>query len=53
MSEGQSVFTCEFCNDGLAVEEILFEGNTEWWCSDCADRHSIDIGAVIVPERKK
>ena len=38
-NDGSDVFTCEYCDNGLALYEAkLVSGGTEWWCSDCIER---------------
>lgn len=37
---GWDYFTCEFCGDGLASEQIDFSnGMREWWCIGCKEDH--------------
>ena len=37
---GWATFTCEFCEDGLASQEINFSnGMREWWCTSCEEDH--------------
>lgn len=40
-SRGESVFTCEFCGDGLATNEVkISDTESEWWCPDCDEEFS-------------
>lgn len=37
---GWACFTCEFCENGLASEQIDFSnGMREWWCVGCKEDH--------------
>jgi hypothetical protein len=37
---GWACFTCEFCEGGLASEQIDFSnGMREWWCISCKEEH--------------
>ena len=36
--DGSNCFTCEFCGNGLATEQIDFaSGLREWWCIYCKE----------------
>lgn len=38
-NDGSDVFTCQYCDNGLAsFKAELKSGGVEWWCSDCIER---------------
>jgi len=38
--DGSNCFTCEFCGEGLAMNQVDHaSGLREWWCSSCKEDH--------------
>jgi hypothetical protein len=36
--DGANCFTCEFCGDGLATQQVDYpSGYREWWCISCTE----------------
>lgn len=41
--DGSTVFSCDFCDNGLATEQVDYStGQREWWCSSCVFEHGIN-----------
>lgn len=50
---GSNCFTCEFCGNGLATEQVDYEpsGYREWWCFDCAENEDRARSTNILEDR--